>query len=112
MITWRCPSNIALVKYWGKHGLQLPMNPSLSMTLSSSYTETSIEYKFRKDSTEAVSFEFYFEGIRKVSFEEKIDNIIQLSIPYLPAIKGMHLIIHSKNSFPHSSGIASSASSI
>ena len=30
---WRCPSNIALVKYWGKHDFQKPMNPSLSFVL-------------------------------------------------------------------------------
>ncbi|MFY8133263.1 MAG: hypothetical protein ACOVOL_08510, partial [Bacteroidia bacterium] len=29
---WSCPSNIALVKYWGKKEgeLQIPANPSLS----------------------------------------------------------------------------------
>jgi diphosphomevalonate decarboxylase len=31
--TWRSPSNIAIVKYWGKHGDQLPRNPSFSFTL-------------------------------------------------------------------------------
>ena len=25
-ITWRSPSNIAIIKYWGKHGVQLPRN--------------------------------------------------------------------------------------
>ena len=44
-ITWQSPSNIALVKYWGKHGKQLPRNPSLSMTLNASYTTTSLIYK-------------------------------------------------------------------
>ena len=33
-ITWKCPSNIAIVKYWGKKGKQLPCNPSVSMTLA------------------------------------------------------------------------------
>ena len=27
-VTWDSPSNIALVKYWGKYGAQLPANPS------------------------------------------------------------------------------------
>tara|TARA_B110000467_G_scaffold13636_1_gene11583 strand:- start:242 stop:511 length:270 start_codon:yes stop_codon:yes gene_type:complete len=30
--SWKAPSNIALVKYWGKYGEQLPKNPSLSFT--------------------------------------------------------------------------------
>ena len=33
-ITWRSPSNIAIIKYWGKYGIQLPKNPSLSLTLA------------------------------------------------------------------------------
>ena len=32
-ITWRAPSNIALVKYWGKKEHQIPANPSISFTL-------------------------------------------------------------------------------
>ncbi len=28
-ITWRSPSNLAIVKYWGKHGVQMPKNPQL-----------------------------------------------------------------------------------
>ena len=47
-VGWRSPSNIALVKYWGKKENQIPSNPSLSFTLSESYTETSIIYKEKK----------------------------------------------------------------
>ena len=40
----RSPSNIAIVKYWGKHGNQLPDNPSISFTLTNCFTETKITY--------------------------------------------------------------------
>jgi diphosphomevalonate decarboxylase len=30
---YEAPSNIALVKYWGKYGKQLPRNASISFTL-------------------------------------------------------------------------------
>ena len=30
--TWSAPSNIALVKYWGKKEHQIPANPSISFT--------------------------------------------------------------------------------
>ena len=33
-VTWSSPSNIALVKYWGKKEHQIPENPSISFTLS------------------------------------------------------------------------------
>ena len=42
-VTWRCPSNIAIVKYWGKKGTQIPCNSSLSLTLSNSFTEVKLE---------------------------------------------------------------------
>ena len=32
-VTWQSPSNIALVKYWGKKENQIPANPSVSFTL-------------------------------------------------------------------------------
>ena len=42
-VTWRSPSNIALVKYWGKKsGVQIPANPSISFTLDQCHSETSV----------------------------------------------------------------------
>jgi hypothetical protein len=38
-IGWESPSNIALIKYWGKYGKQLPRNPSVSFTLHTAATE-------------------------------------------------------------------------
>ena len=40
--SWSSPSNIALVKYWGKNKDQTPKNPSISFTLSICNTQTSI----------------------------------------------------------------------
>ena len=39
-IVCESPSNIALIKYWGKYGLQFPINPSISFTLSNCKTIT------------------------------------------------------------------------
>ena len=35
---WSAPSNIALVKYWGKKDNQIPANPSISFTLKNCKT--------------------------------------------------------------------------
>jgi len=103
---WRCPSNIALVKYWGKHEFQKPINQSLSFVLQNSFTETSVE--LFKDGDQKV--EFYFEGVSN-AFGERIENYLaQLSIR-MHWIENYNFRIHSRNSFPHSAGIASSASS-
>ena len=38
-VAWESPSNIALVKYWGKRENQIPANPSVSFTLNNCKTE-------------------------------------------------------------------------
>ena len=43
-ITSVSPSNIALVKYWGKKPVQIPTNPSISFTLKNCHTQTSISF--------------------------------------------------------------------
>ena len=104
--SWKCPSNIALVKYWGKHDFQLPMNPSLSFVLKNSYTETSVE--IHRTGEEKVRF--YFDG-RTSAFGERIEKYLTSILGRLPWIAKYNFVIHSRNSFPHSAGIASSASS-
>lgn len=110
LIGWRSPSNIALIKYWGKRGVQLPQNPSLSFALSESYTETTVQYQFKKD--KGISMSFSFEGKQNEAFEERIYKYLNSILDYLPFLNFLYLKIESKNSFPHSSGIASSASSM
>ena len=104
------PSNIAIVKYWGKHGNQLPNNPSISFTLSRCHTETHI--KVKQNETENYSLHFLFEGKESPKFQEKIEKYLIDNQQYFVFLKGLDLEIESSNSFPHSSGIASSAASM
>jgi len=104
------PSNIALVKYWGKYPGQIPMNPSVSFTLTESKTETQAEIQKKTQKKEDISFDFYFEGNSKPDFEPKIRQFLNNILPYAPFIKDFHFRCESRNTFPHSSGIASSAS--
>lgn len=109
-ISWRSPSNIALIKYWGKYGNQLPKNASISFTLKNSHTETTLDYQL-KDSDD-FDFEVYLDGKREPSFEPKILRFFERIEKYLPFLKSYRFKIHTANSFPHSSGIASSASGL
>lgn len=109
-VGWRSPSNIALIKYWGKRGIQLPQNPSLSFALSKSCTETTILYNFKSE--KAISIDFTFEGNKNEVFEKRIKSYLNSLLDFLPFLNYLHLKIKSENSFPHSSGIASSASSM
>ena len=105
-VKWQSPSNIALIKYWGKKENQIPLNPSISFTLNKCHTTTTIKFE---DSVK-FSYDFYFETKRKPEFIQKLDSFFSRIIEFLPSLNNLSLTINSKNSFPHSSGIASSAS--
>jgi diphosphomevalonate decarboxylase len=110
-IAWRSPSNIAIIKYWGKYGNQLPRNPSLSMTLESAYTEMLLEYAPKTEPLKGISLDFAFEGAENEKFKAKIMRFLENQLPVFPFLEQLELKIRSGNSFPHSAGIASSASS-
>ena len=108
-VRWQAPSNIALVKYWGKGRDQIPANASISFTLDRAATTTSVAYT-KRDIRDGFSFELSFEGRPKEDFKPKIQIFFERIEAYLPFLRDYHFDIETSNSFPHSSGIASSAS--
>ncbi len=109
-VSWQSPSNIALVKYWGKTDPQIPKNSSISFTLSNCHTTTRLNYSLKQTPSKSFDFKVFFEGEEKTSFRPKIDSFFSRIVDYLPFIKDYKFDIVTENSFPHSSGIASSAS--
>jgi diphosphomevalonate decarboxylase len=99
------PSNLAFIKYWGKSDekLKTPLNGSISMNLSGMKTTTTVEFsdKYEKDEIEIA-------GIVSVIAKIKIINHLDL-IRKLANTK-MKARVFSKNSFPSSTGLSSSAS--
>ncbi|MCC5918368.1 MAG: diphosphomevalonate decarboxylase [Cryomorphaceae bacterium] len=108
-VAWQAPSNIALVKYWGKHPGQIPANASLSFSLDECTTKTTIEAE-KVPFSDFPRLQFFFEGKEKPEFLPKIENFFRAVFPEMPWLKSYALRISSENTFPHSSGIASSAS--
>jgi diphosphomevalonate decarboxylase len=115
---WSAPSNIALVKYWGKKENQIPANPSVSFTLNNCKTITKLTFTSKNINIitavnrigNKFSFDLLFEGQPKEDFKPKIQKFFERVEVYLPFLKDYHFIIDTQNTFPHSSGIASSAS--
>lgn len=107
---WQSPSNIALVKYWGKHGHQLPNNPSVSLTLAEAYTRTRLLWRPAEGKTGRMFFRFH--GKEEPAFAEKMKKYLEKQAEVFPFLAAFDLEVESSNSFPHSSGIASSASSM
>lgn len=101
-----CPSNIALIKYWGKYEGQIPANPSISFTLSNCKTETKMIFK----SGEKFSVKTFLAGKEEIKFSKKIEKYFRSIEKYLSWILQGSFVIETENTFPHSSGIASSAS--
>jgi diphosphomevalonate decarboxylase len=105
---WESPSNIALVKYWGKDPGQIPMNPSLSFVLKESVVRMVLEYTF--SSSDAVALKaFTLNGNPNLAFMKRISEFLNTLDPFFPFLRGMDISISSESTFPHSAGIASSA---
>lgn len=99
------PSNIALCKYWGKRDkeLNLPVNPSLSISLGHLGTHTQLS---------PISFpvdEVWLNGNKLRSdtiFAQKISNFIDLFRQDL----NVRFKVDTRNNIPTAAGLASSAS--
>jgi diphosphomevalonate decarboxylase len=106
-VKYRCPSNIALVKYWGKKegGVQLPANASISWSLSDLFAETSMI----ATQESGPKLTFTFKGEPKSSFEPKIIAFLERISAYSEFVKTHNFTIDTVNNFPHGTGIASSA---
>lgn len=105
------PSNIAFTKYWGKSNdeLTLPLNDSISMSLSDLTTHTTVEFsdQYKEDEVSIGDSE---QGVAKVSGEKAKRVIEQLNrLKKIAKIKTFAKVV-SKNTFPTGVGIASSAS--
>lgn len=111
-IKWESPSNIALVKYWGKYGRQYPRNASISFTLNNAKSITTCNYEVLQKSQEEIQLDFTFEGKQNDAFANKIKKFFASINDVFPWIHQVKFVIESKNTFPHSTGIASSASAM
>lgn len=107
-ISVEAPANIAFVKYWGKQGRQMPINPSVSMTLKECVTRCQIEYEDFKEGPILESYQF--EGAENEAFRNRIEKYLNDIIDIYPLLENLKLSIKTENTFPHSAGIASSAS--
>ncbi len=105
-ITAKAQSNIALVKYWGKKddGLRLPKNSSVAIALDEAYTLTTVEFneKYKEDEVELLGQGFEEDEAEKV--KKHLDRVRKLANIQTKAK------VVSKNNFPKSAGMASSAS--
>ncbi|BAM99580.1 diphosphomevalonate/mevalonate 3,5-bisphosphate decarboxylase family protein [Blattabacterium cuenoti] len=112
VVTSKSHSNLALIKYWGKQNnkIQIPLNSSISYSLGKVYTVTRLIYQEKKKKN--FSIRIFFSGKEKTNFLPKILEFFHRISLYCSYLRDLNFIIETYNTFPHSSGIASSASSM
>jgi diphosphomevalonate decarboxylase len=108
-VRWLSPSNIAIVKYWGKQGQQLPANPSVSLALRNSLTSMEL-HASPSETGQGRLKDFHFEDQPNADFARRFETVIQSLHSECPFLANFDLSIKTSNTFPHSAGIASSAS--
>nr|QBB78629.1 mevalonate diphosphate decarboxylase [Artemisia argyi] len=125
MVTARTPTNIAVIKYWGKRDetLILPINDSISVTLDPSHlcttTTVSVSPTFDHDRMWLNGKEISLQGGRFQSCLREIRARAQDVEDKKKGIKikkedwqKLHLHIASYNNFPTAAGLASSAAGL
>ncbi|GAB1607285.1 diphosphomevalonate decarboxylase-like [Argonauta hians] len=121
LVTCAAPVNIAIIKYWGKRDekLILPLNSSLSITLSCSQLQAKTTVAVSKDFEKS---RMWLNGVEQNTDNPRVQNIIQ-KIKHgafqsnrqqngqtLPEdMLHWNLHICSENNFPVAAGLASSA---
>lgn len=108
----QAPSNIALIKYMGKQNKNgnIPTNASLSYTLNNLLSSVVLETQpGKKDFWEPLSIPGAMDFNLSTAAQERYLNHLQMLKSYFNYNGAF--IVRSCNNFPHSSGLASSASS-
>jgi len=108
----QAPANIALIKYMGKldESLNIPANPSLSYTLNKLQTNVQLETQtFDQDCWEPLNIPGAEPFDLNPAAQARFLNHLGRIKSYFDYRGGF--IVRSSNNFPHSSGLASSASS-
>ena len=94
--TWQAPSNLAIVKYWGKKGIQEPVNPSISFSLSRANTTTKVNLIEKKGG----SFSFNLGQKAAPGFENKIQSFLNAIKARLPIVANYYFDIEAQILFP------------
>ena len=90
-VAYSAPSNIALVKYWGKKAHQIPANPSISFTLNNCKTATAL--RFEKKTSKGFSFEVFLDGKLQDDFKPKIEQFFSRIEVYVPFLSSYLFVI-------------------
>jgi diphosphomevalonate decarboxylase len=109
------PTNIAILKYWGKNPAWeeylIPTKSSISFTVDKLFTRTTIEAKPRGGAKPGIQFTLNGGRITPSMKEyEYVEDFLERVGAFFPFVRNYDYRIASENNFPTSAGFASSAS--
>jgi len=109
------PTNIAILKYWGKEpgkeSLSIPTKSSISFTVSGLETTTTLESKKRAGPKQELSLTLNGKKREKGSGEHRyVGDFFREVSRFFPTVSDYDFRIISENNFPTAAGFASSAS--
>lgn len=99
------PSNLALVKYWGKRdsALNVPATGSISVTLDGLSTSTTVDFREDLEADECV-----LDGVRNGRGAERVTRFLETVRSSFGVER--RALVESASDFPAAAGLASSAS--
>ena len=116
VVTVVAPTNIAVVKYWGKRPnvpkeLNLPLNSSLSVTLNTDHLCTVTSAALFEQNGHVLGDRLWLNG-DEVSVEEnkRVQRVLAQFRKLCPDKAALAVRVNSTNTFPTAAGLASSAS--
>ncbi|MFH0884090.1 MAG: diphosphomevalonate decarboxylase [Candidatus Micrarchaeota archaeon] len=109
------PTNIAILKYWGKEpgkeDLSIPTKSSISFTVSELETTTTLESGKKKGAAQELSLTLNGKGKPRGSSEHRyVESFFSTVSRFFPVVSRYDFRIISENNFPTAAGFASSAS--
>lgn len=109
-VTVEAPANIAFVKYWGARDLEraIPLNPSISMTLSACVSRTTVELLGAEAGDEVWVAGETGSAPADDRFRDRVIAHLRRLREWAGRTEPVRVV--TRNSFPSSAGMASSAS--
>lgn len=109
-VTFEAPANIAFIKYWGARDLEraIPVNPSISMTLRECVSRTTVELLGDADVDEVWVAGDGETALARGRFRDRVVAHLQRLRSWAGRDDAIRVV--TRNSFPSSAGMASSAS--
>jgi diphosphomevalonate decarboxylase len=94
-ITWRSPCSIELIKHFGEREHHLPLNSSLSMSLTEAFAEASIEYELI-EALSSPGVHCSLDGLYDQDIVKSISSFVENAVIDVPILQHLRMNISAR----------------